>query len=131
MLTLDICTGCCTSNWNPPSDMPKPSCQRIFISSVLAAENVEVAAMRIALEGFLHPQGQRVHPAAHVGVAGRNPHPHPGGNRDHRRHSSASAATTAVTAAASTAPVIRIRAPAANSISIVPGPATVAREAPG
>src|SRR5205814_8828703 len=41
------------------------------------------------------------------------------GNRDHRVRPSAKAATAAFTVDASTAPVIRIRAPA-NSISIAP-----------
>src|SRR5215510_7483675 len=76
--------------------------------------------MRVALEGLLHQQGQRVHAAAHVGVAGRNPHPNARCNGDHHRCPSANAATTAFSVAASTAPVIRIRAPAANSISIAP-----------
>src|SRR5258706_1631884 len=91
--------------------------------AVLATEHVEISAMWVALEGFLHQQGQRVHAAAHVGVAGRNPHAHARRNGNHRGRPSASAATAAVSVAASTAPVIRIRAPAANSISIAPPPA--------
>src|SRR5713101_4065069 len=87
---------------------------------VLAAEYVEIAAMRITLERFLNRQGQRVHAATHVGMACRDPYPHSRSDRDHRRRPSASTATAAVTALASTAPVIRIRAPVANSISIVP-----------
>jgi transposase len=43
--------------------------------------------------------------------------------RDHRRRPSASAAIAAVSVAPSTAPVIRIRAPVASSITIVPMPA--------
>src|ERR1700732_5580953 len=43
--------------------------------SALAAEHVEIAAVSIALEHFLHLQGQRVHAAAHVGAAGGHPHP--------------------------------------------------------
>src|SRR6266849_8422783 len=90
---------------------------------VLAAEYVEIAAMRITLERFLNRQGQRVHATAHVSMARRDPHPHPRSNRDHRRRPSANTATAAVSAFGSTAPVIRIRAPVANSISIIP-PAT-------
>ncbi|MCP3397133.1 MULTISPECIES: hypothetical protein [unclassified Bradyrhizobium] len=85
-----------------------------------ATEHVEIAAVRVSLEGFLHQQAQRVHAATHIGVAGRNPHPHARRNGNHRRRPSASAATAAFSVAASTAPVIRIRAPAANSISIDP-----------
>src|ERR1700704_3190292 len=88
--------------------------------AVLAAEDVEIAAVRITLERFLNRQGQRVHATAHVGMACRDPHPHSRSDRDHRRRPSASTATAAVSALASTAPVIRIRAPVANSISIVP-----------
>src|SRR5215470_12716840 len=88
--------------------------------AALAAEYIEVAAVRVALEGFLHQQGQRVHAAPHVGVAGRNPYPHGGRNRDHCRCPSASTATAVSSVAVSTAPVIRIRTPAANSISIAP-----------
>lgn len=76
--------------------------------------------MRVALESFLHQQRQRVHAAPHVGVASRNSHPHARSNGDHHRCPSASAATAAFSIAASTVPVIRIRAPAANSISIAP-----------
>jgi hypothetical protein len=36
--------------------------------TALSAEHVEIAAMRITLEGFLHQQGQRVYAAAHVGA---------------------------------------------------------------
>jgi len=75
--------------------------------------------VRITLERFLHLQGQRVHAAAHVGVAGGNPHPHPEATGS-SPPTSASTATAAVSAAVSTAPLIRIRAPVANSISIVP-----------
>jgi len=58
--------------------------------------------------------------ASHVGVPGRKPHPYLGRNRNHRCRPLASAAIAAVTVALSTAPVIRTRAPLANSISIVP-----------
>jgi hypothetical protein len=36
--------------------------------AVLAAEHVEIAAVRVTLERFLNRQGQRVHAAAHVGM---------------------------------------------------------------
>src|SRR5579862_5739884 len=90
--------------------------------AALSAEHVEIAAVRITLEGFLHQQSQRVHAATHVSVAGRDPHTYPGRNRDHRRRPAASTASTAAKVAASTAPVTRIRVPVANSISIAPGP---------
>src|SRR4029450_13541531 len=88
--------------------------------AALATEHVEIAAVRVAPKGFLHKQGHRVHAATHIGVTGRNPHPYAGRNGDHRGRPSASAATAAFSIAASTVPVIRIRAPAANSISIAP-----------
>src|SRR5438552_11699153 len=64
--------------------------------AALATEYVKVAAMRIAFEGFLHQQGQRVHAPAHVGMAGRYPHPHARWNGDHRRRPPANAATASV-----------------------------------
>ena len=86
---------------------------RLYVGSGLA---------KVAPKGFLHQHGQRVHAATHIGVAGRNPHPDGGRNGDHRGRPFASASTAALSVAASTVPVIRIRAPAANSISIDPPP---------
>jgi hypothetical protein len=91
--------------------------------AAFATEYVEVSAVRVAFEGLMHQHGQRVRAAAHVGVAGRNPHPDGGQNGDHRDRPSASAATAAFIAA-STAPGIRMRTPAANSISIAPADLT-------
>jgi hypothetical protein len=53
--------------------------------TALASEYVEIAGMGIALQRFLDLQCQAVHAAPHVGMAGGKPHPHPGGDRDHRR----------------------------------------------
>src|SRR3546814_14098414 len=82
-----------------------------------------MAAQRIPPQHLLHLQGKRWEALAHIGVAGRQPHPHARGNRDHRRRPSASAATAAVSVAWSIEPVIRIRVPLANSISMAPPPA--------
>src|SRR3982751_3739241 len=77
---------------------------------------------------FLDLQGEAVHAAAHIGVAGGQPHPHPARQRDHRRTSTCKAA---VTMAGSTTPAIRTRSPCGSSISITPrvapalGPVTV------
>src|SRR5713101_3169781 len=71
--------------------------------------------MRIALQTLLHLDRQAVHAAPHIGVADRQPHPHPGRNRDHRRDS---ALTTAAANAAGIEPGIRTRAFPANSTSI-------------
>ena len=79
-----------------------------------------MAAERVALQNLLDLQGQRRKALPHVGLASRKPHPHAGRQRDHRGRPSASAVTAAVSVAASTAPVIRIRTPATNSISIAP-----------
>src|SRR5580704_16084183 len=86
-----------------------------------------MATERVAMENLLDLQGQRRKALPHVGIAGRKPHPHAGRQRDHRGRPSASAATAAVKVTASTAPVIRIRTPAANSISIAPPLAEPAR----
>src|SRR5271169_1813785 len=40
------------------------------------AEEVEIAAVRIALQLLLNLKRQTLHAATHVGVARRNPHPH-------------------------------------------------------
>jgi hypothetical protein len=63
---------------------------------VLATEHIKVAAVRVALEGFLYQHGQRVHAAAHVGVAGRNPHPHARRNGDQATSSFVSEVAAAV-----------------------------------
>src|SRR5271165_363407 len=85
-----------------------------------AAEHEQVAAMRIALEHLLHQHRKPVEALAHIGVAARQPNLHPARHRDHRRLLRASVSISAETRQASTGPVIRIRPPAANSISITP-----------
>jgi hypothetical protein len=86
--------------------------------SVAAAEHEQMPAVRIAFERLLHQQRQAVEASAHIGVAGRKPHPHAARNGDHRRRSLfAKAAIIADAIDGSTAPAIRIRAPLANSIS--------------
>jgi hypothetical protein len=96
-----------------------------------AAEDEQVPAMRIALEGLLNQQRQPVEALAHVGVAGRKPHPRSARDRDHRRRLPAvSAPISADTVAGSAAPAIRNRVPLANSTSITPE-ATAANPACG
>src|SRR5688572_1577839 len=87
-----------------------------------ATEHEQMPAVRIALERLLHQQRQAIKPLAHVGVTGRQPNPRAARDRDHRRRrcAFASAAIIALTIEASTGPVIRIRAPVANSTSIAP-----------
>jgi hypothetical protein len=65
---------------------------------------------------LLDLQRQAVHAAPHVGLADRQPHPHPRRNRDHRRDSTL---TTAAAKPAGTEPGIRTRTLPANSSSIV------------
>src|SRR3954469_12629565 len=78
-------------------------------------------AMGITPQRPLNHERQAIEAPAHVGVAGRQPDPRPIRHRDHRRYLTfASAFISAVTVGAATAPVIRIRPPAANSISITP-----------
>src|SRR3546814_4520681 len=67
-------------------------------------------AQRIPPQHLPHLQGKRWEALTHIGVAGREPHPHARGNRDHRRRHSARAATAAGSVAWSTAPAIRLRA---------------------
>jgi hypothetical protein len=84
-------------------------------------EHEQLPAMRIALQLLLHHQGQAIKAFAHVSVTGCQPHLDATRDRDHRcRLFFVSALISADTVEASTAPVIRIRPPAANSISITP-----------
>src|ERR1051326_8168521 len=93
-------------------------------------QDEQVPAVRIALQLLLHQQRQAIEALAHVGVAGRQPHPHAARDRDHRgRAIFASPAIRAETIAGSAAPVIRMRVPPANSISIVDGVAADAAAA--
>jgi hypothetical protein len=70
------------------------------------------------VSGDGYQQRQAVEALAHVGVAGRQPHLHVTRKRDHQRLAFASAVTIASIVEASTGPVIRSRAPVANSTSI-------------
>src|SRR5204863_5535615 len=87
--------------------------------AALAAEHVEIAVMRIALQRLLHLDRQAVHAAPHIGVPDRQPYPHTRGNRDHRR---ASALTTAAARFAGIEPGIRTTIFPANSTSIAGSP---------
>ena len=59
--------------------------QHLDQAAAPAAEHEQMPAVRIAPERLLHQQRQAVKALAHVGVAGRQPHPHAARNRDHRR----------------------------------------------
>jgi hypothetical protein len=72
-----------------------------------AAKNIEIAAMRIALEPFLYLQSQPLHAATHVRMARRDPDPTAGRNGNQDRSAFNVAATNAAVAFAP----IRIRAP--------------------
>src|SRR3984885_2613358 len=75
--------------------------------------------MRIALQALLDRQGQTLHAAAHVGVAGGDPDPDAARDRDHCRLRSSS---TRCSALASTSRSTRTRQPPLSSISIIPAP---------
>ena len=87
-----------------------------------APEDEDVTAIGIMLQHLLDLQCQAVHATAHVGVAGRQPDPRAGRQRDHRRRRRffITAPSAAVTAAGSTAPSILTRTPPASVISIRP-----------
>src|ERR1041384_6184828 len=82
-----------------------------------APKDKQMAAVRITPECLLDQQGQAVEAFAHVRVARGQPHPHAGGNRDHRRP--ARMPSTAAMVARSTGPAIRTRPPA-HSTSTTP-----------
>src|SRR5260370_26155999 len=75
----------------------------------------------IALEQLLYQQRQAVEALAHVGVASCQPHSRSARDRDRHRRLPVRAVSAAETIPASTAPLIRSRAPLASSISIRPG----------
>src|SRR4051794_36862935 len=89
--------------------------------TALAAEHIEITRMRIAAELLLDLQCQAVHASPHVGLTDRQPHPHAGRDRDHRR---ASALTIAAANSAGTELGIRTRTLPANSTSIAGSPHT-------
>src|SRR6185437_12075192 len=107
--------------------------------AALAAEHIQIAGMRIALQGLLHLQRQPVHATAHVRRTGGQPHPHTGRRRYHPR----SAVTTRRKAVRLTSCPNLMVVPSGNLISIVPwttagsepaacdGPAQFAGSAPG
>src|SRR5215207_1939446 len=82
-----------------------------------APKDKQMAGVRITPERLLHEQGQAVEAFAHVRVPRREPHPHTGRNRDHRRP--ARMPSTAAMVARSTGPAIRTRPPA-HSTSTTP-----------
>jgi hypothetical protein len=82
-----------------------------------ASEDVEIAAVGIALQLFLHHQRKAAEAASHVGVPGGEPYPHIAGDRDHRRSSTS---RTRASAAASTLASTRTRRPPPRWISIRP-----------
>ena len=80
-----------------------------------------MSAQWLVVQHFITFQRQARKALAHIGVASRQPYPRAAGNGDHRRRMVfASALISADTVEVSTDPVIRIRPPAANSISTVP-----------
>ena len=48
------------------------------------AEHKQMSAQWILAQHLLHLEGQTRKSAPHIGVAGRQPHPHTGGDREHR-----------------------------------------------
>jgi len=87
-----------------------------------AAKAKQMPAQRIATQQLLHLQRQASKTLSHIGMASRQPNPRATRNRDHRRRFGfANAAISADIVEPSTGPVIRSRAPVANSISITAG----------
>src|SRR6516165_5423983 len=82
-----------------------------------AAKAKQRTAQRIPPQHLLHLQRQRREALAHVGVARRQPHPHPSGNRDHRRSRTP---MTRASALALTPSSTMIRGGSPSTISIRP-----------
>src|SRR5271169_379412 len=70
--------------------------------------------MRVALEPLLHLERQALHPAPHVGVPSRDPHPNSSRKRDHRE---ANALMIAVASSAGAVAAMRTRMSRPSSIS--------------
>src|ERR1700687_2363743 len=70
------------------------------------SEDEQIAGMGIAPQRFLDLKSQSIHAAPHIGSPDRQPDPHAGRNRDHRRSNTSS---TRRSACASTAPPTRTR----------------------
>lgn len=93
--------------------------------AAFVTEHIEVAAVRVSRERFLHQQdpASACRDACRCGQSQSTPaRPTQWGSP---RRPSAKAATATFSVAASAVPVIRIRAPAANSISIAPPPTRI------
>src|SRR5579862_6782659 len=87
-----------------------------------AAEYEQMPTVRVTFERLLHQQGQAIKALAHIGMASRQPNSRTTWRRDHRRRLPvANALISADTVDVATEPQIRIRPPAANSISMMPG----------
>src|ERR1700724_3652664 len=80
-------------------------------------EDIEIAGEWIALQALLNRQGQTLHAAAHIGVAGGDPDPDAARDRDHRRLRTS---RTRPNASASTFSSTLTRLPSPSSISIRP-----------
>jgi hypothetical protein len=104
--------------------MPEDLYQR----AALPPKHIEIAGVRIALERLLHLQRQAVHPAPHVGMAGRDPHPNPGRQWDHR---ATSALTIADANSLGAVAAMRTRMSPPSSISSAGWPAIVRWSGPG
>src|ERR1700761_5736053 len=84
--------------------------------SAPAAEYKHVAGEWVPAQPLLHLQRQPTHATSHVGMAGSNPDPQSGRNRDHCR-----ARSVAVTRAVGVVASIITRTPAENSTVIATG----------
>src|SRR3954466_8057602 len=82
-----------------------------------APKDKQMAGVRITPERLLNEQRQAIEALAHVRVPRREPHPHAGRNRDHRRPTTMPRTATMVSR--STGPAIRTRPPA-HSTSTTP-----------
>ncbi len=82
----------------------------------LAAEDEQMARVRIGFQRFLHEQGEARKTAPHIRMTSRQPHTNPRWNRYHR--SASSAATIRASACGSTSLAVRTVRPSASRISI-------------
>ena len=111
---VEVAPICPLASFTAASD-PDHRARTLDEIAAAAAEDEQMARMRIALQRLLHDQRQPVEPLAHIGAAHGQPNPNARRDRDHRR---VNVLTTRASAVASTSMPTMIRSPPESTISI-------------
>jgi len=118
LLAQPLCTGVNLPTWHARRSLISWAVvpQDFDEITAAAAEDVEIASVRVTLEALLNPQSQALHATAHVGMPGCDPNP-ARGNGYHRRPRTSSTRRNAV--ASTSLPTIT-RWPPDRTITIRP-----------